>query len=32
MLPGRPGQLGWVAQDDRLLINAVLYTLEIGVP
>ena len=32
MLPGRPGQLGWVAKDNRLFINAVLYILKTGVP
>ena len=32
MLPGRPGQQGWIAQDNRLFINAVLYILKTGVP
>lgn len=32
MLPGRPGQLGWIAKDNRLFINAVLYILKTGVP
>ena len=32
MLPGRPGQLGWVAKDNRLFINAVLYILKTGIP
>ena len=32
MLPGRPGQLGWIAEDNRRFINAVLYILKTGVP
>ena len=29
---GELGQLGWVAKDNRLFINAVLYILKTGVP
>ena len=32
MLPGRPGQNGWIAQDNRTFINAVLYILRTGIP
>lgn len=32
LLPGRPGQNGWIAQDNRTFINAVLYILKTGIP
>ena len=32
MLPGRPGQQGWIAQDNRLFINAVLWIGKTGAP
>ena len=32
LLPGRPGQSGWVAQDKRLFIDAVLWIAKTGVP
>ena len=32
MLPGRPGQQGWVAKDNRLFINAVLWIGKTGAP
>jgi transposase len=32
LLPGRPGQTGWVAEDNRLFIDAVLYVAKTGVP
>ena len=32
MLPGRPGQVGWVAKDNRLFINAVLWIAKTGAP
>ena len=32
MLPGRPGQPGWIAQDNRLFINAVLWIGKTGAP
>ena len=32
MLPGRPGQQGWIAKDNRLFINAVLWIAKTGAP
>ena len=32
MLPGRPGQQGWIAKDNRLFINAVLWIGKTGAP
>ena len=32
LLPGRPGQTGWLAQDNRLFIDAVLWIAKTGVP
>ena len=32
MLPGRPGQKGWTAKDNRLFINAVLWIARTGAP
>ncbi len=32
MLPGRPGQHGWIAKDNRLFINAVLWIGKTGAP
>jgi transposase len=32
LLPGRPGQAGWVARDNRLFIDAVLYVAKTGIP
>ena len=32
MLPGRPGQQGWLAKDNRLFINAVLWIGKTGAP
>jgi len=32
LLPGRPGQHGGIAQDNRLFIDAVLYVARTGVP
>lgn len=32
MLPGRPGQNGWIAKDNRLFINAVLWIAKTGAP
>lgn len=32
LLPGRPGQTGWLAQDNRLFIDAVLWWAKTGVP
>ena len=32
MLPGRPGQHGWIAKDNRLFINAVLWIARTGAP
>ena len=31
-LPGRPGQAGWVARDNRLFLDAVLHVAKIGIP
>ena len=32
LLPGRPGDTGWVAADNRLFIDAVLYVAKTGIP
>ena len=32
LLPGRPGQPGWVARDNRLFLDAVLYVAKTGIP
>ena len=32
LLPGRPGQLGWVAKDNRLFLDAVLWVAKTGAP
>jgi transposase len=32
LLPGRPGDPGWVAADNRLFVDAVLYVAKTGVP
>ena len=32
LLPGRPGQTGWLAADNRLFIDAVLWLAQTGVP
>jgi transposase len=32
LLPGRPGDTGWVAEDNRRFIDAVLYVAKTGVP
>ena len=32
LLPGRPGQKGWTAKDNRLFINAVLWIAKTGAP
>ena len=32
LLPGRPGQTGWLAEDNRRFIDAVLYVARTGVP
>lgn len=32
LLPGRPGQSGWVARDNRLFIDAVLWIAKTGAP
>jgi transposase len=32
LLPGRPGQTGWLAEDNRRFIDAVLYVAKTGVP
>ena len=32
LLPGRPGQPGWVARDNRLFIDAVLFVAKTGIP
>jgi transposase len=32
LLPGRPGQTGWIARDNRLFINAVLWIGKTGAP
>jgi len=32
LLPGRPGDAGWVAADNRRFIDAVLYVAKTGIP
>lgn len=32
LLPGRPGQTGWTAKDNRLFIDAVLWVAKTGAP
>jgi transposase len=32
LLPGRPGQSGWLANDNRLFIDAILWIAKTGVP
>jgi transposase len=32
LLPGRPGDSGWVGRDNRLFIDAVLYVAKTGIP
>jgi transposase len=32
LLPGRPGQTGWLAQDNRRFIDAVLWIAKTGAP
>jgi transposase len=32
LLPGRPGQSGWLADDNRLFIDAILWIAKNGVP
>ncbi len=32
LLPGRPGQTGWLAKDNRLFVDAVLWWATTGVP
>ena len=32
MLPGRPGQQGWLGKDNRLFINAILWIGKTGAP
>lgn len=32
LLPGRPGQTGWLAADNRLFIDAVLWIAKTGAP
>jgi transposase len=32
LLPGRPGQPGWVAKDNRLFLDAVLWIAKTGAP
>jgi transposase len=32
LLPGRPGQTGWIAADNRLFIDAILWLSKTGVP
>src|SRR5262245_28106259 len=32
LLPGRPGQSGWTARDNRLFIDAVLWIAKTGAP
>jgi len=32
LLPGRPGQTGWVARDNRRFIDAVLFVSKTGLP
>ena len=32
LLPGRPGQTGWVGRDNRRFVDAVLYVAKTGIP
>lgn len=32
LLPGRPGQIGWLATDNRQFINAILWIAKTGSP
>jgi transposase len=32
LLPGRPGDPGWVGRDNRLFLDAVLYVAKTGIP
>jgi transposase len=32
LLPGRPGQTGWLAKDNRLFLDAVLWIAKTGAP
>lgn len=32
LLPGRPGQTGWLAKDNRLFVDAVLWIAKTGAP
>jgi transposase len=32
LLPGRPGDSGWTANDNRLFVDAVLYVAKTGIP
>lgn len=32
LLPGRPGDTGWVAADNRRFLDAILYVAKTGVP
>ena len=32
LLPGRPGQTGWLGRDNRLFVDAVLYVAKTGIP
>ena len=32
LLPGRPGQPGWLAKDNRLFVDAILWIAKTGVP
>ena len=32
LLPGRPGQTGWLARDNRLFLDAVLWVAKTGAP
>jgi transposase len=32
LLPGRPGRTGWVARDNRLFLDAVLWIAKTGAP
>ena len=32
LLPGRSGDSGWIAKDNRLFIDAVLYVAKTGIP
>ena len=32
LLPGRPGDAGWIGRDNRLFVDAVLYVAKTGIP